>query len=151
MACNDWQQSAKPARKRKVKLHGNYGAAAQQERDFLNQRIAEGWLGSRSAGSHGVADVWLINPKAGMHFTSVGLAKDGIAFFANAERKIVESSEGLSIMVGYGMAVQLKSSRAAALKAARDWASGKTQREWRARWETKHKKVMEARKHDTSA
>ncbi len=126
----------KPAKAgRKRGKHGNYRRAAQEERAFLNERIAEGWLGSRSAGSHGVADVWLIAPAAVMWFTCPKMLKAKLVFTtANREAKKV-SMFGPPLGNCYtGAAIQLKSTRALALKAARDWASGKAQNAWRTTW-----------------
>jgi len=123
--------------------HGNYASGAQAERDFLNARIAEGWLGSRSAGSKGVADVWLLNPREECWFVG-----GGTWFVADPEEHSVtdcikQPQFMPDLIYFWSVAIQLKSSRALALKAACDWASGKTQRDWRERWERKHKKVME--------
>ncbi len=133
------------ANKRKRGKHGPYRRAANEEREFLKRMIAAGWLGSRSAGSHGVADVWLVAPDMYLYFTSPTLLKKWRAFFAGGESgnaSVNYTFTYLPPIVFATAAVQLKSSRAAALKAARDWASGKTQREWRAAWEKRNVKWL---------
>jgi len=133
--------------KRKRSKRRNYARAANEERDFLNAQIARfGFFGSRHAGSHGVGDISFVTPKERLFFT---WGKSEVVFFANgfsglSYRSTLDAAMKDAIdNCRNSFTFQLKDSEATARRAARDWASGKTQRDWRERWECKHKKLME--------
>ncbi len=128
--CIDYE--AEKLSKRRKNKHGPYHLSREQEMAFLNQRIAEGWLGSRSAGSKGVYDDSLVNPKTGLwfigsdHYFYASPTLGSTGNFAEYDRPPRPEC--------FFAFVQLKSSRTLSLKAARDWASGKAQDAWRTTW-----------------